>query len=313
MLRLSSALRSTRAAFDLASVMVGVLVVGIIGGIVAAVIFGVIPWAQNNAAKGTLNSISTAENAYRGLEADQNANTGYGNKADLIAYADKDGKKTSLITSSSSYDVQAGTKNGDACWGAVVKSNSGAFLYGTNQHPGGKKANGFLDAQQSVSADCDVTFTAPTSSNEAANKCEAPVMAADGFTAAAGKSDINCQDATPVYISANGVNSQVGATVVSVGKDNNAYILTVTSAPNQSWGSNGTDNEPTITCLYWTENGGNQYSVNVPYYPSQQYSGACAATTMSPTSTVQVNLHAVALNTGSAAGVNKQFRILWTA
>jgi len=53
--------RSTRAAIDLASIMVGILVIGIIGGIIAAMVFSVIPWAQDNAAKSSLDAAITAE------------------------------------------------------------------------------------------------------------------------------------------------------------------------------------------------------------------------------------------------------------
>ena len=44
-------------AIDLASIMVGVIVVGLIGGVIAATVFAVIPWAQDNAAKQQLDSL----------------------------------------------------------------------------------------------------------------------------------------------------------------------------------------------------------------------------------------------------------------
>jgi surface protein len=47
--------------------MVGVIIIGIIGSIVAATIFAVIPWAQDNAAKHQLSSITIAQNGYAGL------------------------------------------------------------------------------------------------------------------------------------------------------------------------------------------------------------------------------------------------------
>lgn len=59
--------RSTRAAVDLASVMVGIIVISIIGGVVAATVFAVIPWSQDNGAKQQLDSVVTAENAQVGL------------------------------------------------------------------------------------------------------------------------------------------------------------------------------------------------------------------------------------------------------
>jgi hypothetical protein len=49
-------------AIDLASIMVGIIVIGLIGG--------VIPWAQDNAAKQQLDSVASAQAAYIGLSTD---------------------------------------------------------------------------------------------------------------------------------------------------------------------------------------------------------------------------------------------------
>jgi type II secretory pathway pseudopilin PulG len=54
-------------AIDLASIMVGVIVIGIIAGVIAATVFAVIPWAQDNAAKQSLDAVKTAQDAYIGL------------------------------------------------------------------------------------------------------------------------------------------------------------------------------------------------------------------------------------------------------
>lgn len=59
--------RNEDGAIDLASIMVGVIVIGLIGGVIAATVFAVIPWAQDMAAKHQLESIHTAENAYFGF------------------------------------------------------------------------------------------------------------------------------------------------------------------------------------------------------------------------------------------------------
>jgi surface protein len=61
--------RDEDGAIDLASIMVGVIVIGLIGGVIAATVFAVIPWTQDNAAKQQLDSIVQAENAYFGLSA----------------------------------------------------------------------------------------------------------------------------------------------------------------------------------------------------------------------------------------------------
>jgi hypothetical protein len=74
MLKLHQVLKSSRAAIDLASIMVGIIVIGLIGSVIAATVFAVIPWAQNNAAKQQLDSVVSAESSYRGLSADKDTN-----------------------------------------------------------------------------------------------------------------------------------------------------------------------------------------------------------------------------------------------
>lgn len=71
MLQLNQILKSSRAAIDLASIMVGIIVIGLIGGVISATIFAVIPWSQDNAAKQQLDSIASAQSAYRGLSSDK--------------------------------------------------------------------------------------------------------------------------------------------------------------------------------------------------------------------------------------------------
>lgn len=71
--RLRDVFISRKGAIDLASIIVGVIVIGILGGIVAATIFAVIPWSQDNSTKNQLGSIVTAQDAYRGLSSDRKA------------------------------------------------------------------------------------------------------------------------------------------------------------------------------------------------------------------------------------------------
>jgi type II secretory pathway pseudopilin PulG len=54
-------LRTEGGAIDLASIMVGVLVIGIVGGVIAATVFAVIPWSQDQAATQALDSVKSAE------------------------------------------------------------------------------------------------------------------------------------------------------------------------------------------------------------------------------------------------------------
>lgn len=57
--------RRTRAAIDLASVMVGVAVVALLAGTIGAAVFAVIPWAQDESAKNDLKAVVIAENTAR--------------------------------------------------------------------------------------------------------------------------------------------------------------------------------------------------------------------------------------------------------
>ena len=70
------AFKNEAGAIDLASIMVGIIVIGLIGGVIAATVFAVIPWAQDNAAKQQLDSIASAQNAYIGLSTETSTGTG---------------------------------------------------------------------------------------------------------------------------------------------------------------------------------------------------------------------------------------------
>lgn len=65
-----NAFKNEEGVIDLASIMVGIIVIGLIGGVIAATVFTVIPWTQDNAAKSQLEAIHTAQNAHFGLSAD---------------------------------------------------------------------------------------------------------------------------------------------------------------------------------------------------------------------------------------------------
>jgi type II secretory pathway pseudopilin PulG len=91
--RIYKTLHSSKAAIDLASIMVGVIIIGLIGGVIAATVFAVIPWSQDKAAKQQLDSIHTAQNAAYGLSSDAQAAASSGmtpnsfqSSADLAKY-----------------------------------------------------------------------------------------------------------------------------------------------------------------------------------------------------------------------------------
>lgn len=122
-----SALSNTRAALDLASIMVGVVVIGIVGGVIAATVFSVIPWAQNNAAKATLGSIQTAQSAAVGL-----SGTAPGYKT--VEYLQgTNPQNTVFLPDTGNFTVALGTNAN--CYLAVTLSETGDIFYNTNLNP----------------------------------------------------------------------------------------------------------------------------------------------------------------------------------
>jgi hypothetical protein len=87
---------STRGAIDLASIMVGVLVIGIIGGVIAAMVFAVIPWSQDSAAKQTLSAVRDAESVWYPQSAEENAES----TTSLIAMSEPLSRKLAIVSTS---------------------------------------------------------------------------------------------------------------------------------------------------------------------------------------------------------------------
>jgi len=129
---LKRAFRNEQGAIDLASIMVGIIVIGLIGGVIAATVFAVIPWAQDNAAKQQLDSVVAAENAHAGLSADDGPvyyfdyNPSRYDASLPGAYKDK----VLLPAGIAKANALAGvTPKGGACFVAAVLSDSGnAFV-----------------------------------------------------------------------------------------------------------------------------------------------------------------------------------------
>jgi hypothetical protein len=112
----SHALKSTRAAIDLASVMVGIIIIGIVGGVIAATIFAVIPWSQDNGAKQQLDSVVTGESAVKGIKSTYSPN--------LKGYLNTDKLAVSKVRIQSDGDTYA----------AYSKSQSGNYYYITSSN-----------------------------------------------------------------------------------------------------------------------------------------------------------------------------------
>jgi surface protein len=126
--------KDENGAIDLASIMVGVLVIGLIGGVIASTVFAVIPWAQDNAAKQQLDSIVQAENAYYGLSAATPSPLPAGYMVNSFANS-TDLEKANLLKTNARYC--AVTTNGGKGYEGYSQSGSGKIwsLSDTNPSP----------------------------------------------------------------------------------------------------------------------------------------------------------------------------------
>jgi type II secretory pathway pseudopilin PulG len=130
MLKIHQIFKSSRAAIDLASIMVGIIIIGLIGSVIAATVFAVIPWTQDKAAKQQLESIHTAENAYYGLSTATDSNL---TNAIPSSFTDSDGLAVNnLLTTAPNYCVIAvdGLQN----YTAYSRSGSGKVFFSTNDN-----------------------------------------------------------------------------------------------------------------------------------------------------------------------------------
>ena len=127
--------------------MVGIIVIGLIGGVIAATVFAVIPWAQNNAAKQQLDSIASAQSAYIGLSVDKGDSRFGGapvsttTTAGVTTYAYTKGSTVgadaivsqTLFSAGSATNVAVGmwgtAQFGGAHYAAAVRSGSGDTFY----------------------------------------------------------------------------------------------------------------------------------------------------------------------------------------
>jgi type II secretory pathway pseudopilin PulG len=57
--------QSSGGGIDLASVMVGIIVIGLIGGVLAATMFSVIPWVQDSTVKEILSTVQQGEQSFQ--------------------------------------------------------------------------------------------------------------------------------------------------------------------------------------------------------------------------------------------------------
>lgn len=116
---LSRRLRSTQGAIDLASIMVGVIVIAIIGAGIFATLSSVIPWAQDNTAKQSLLNISQAQSVARVKDGK------YLDTAALIA-----GR---YLPANAGTSAKTATNADGTCFVAATKSQTGNIQYLTSE------------------------------------------------------------------------------------------------------------------------------------------------------------------------------------
>lgn len=119
--RLATQLRSTRGAIDLVSIMVGIIVIGIVGATITAVVVHAIPWTQGRAAAASLDSVRIAQNVYRGM----GEGLRFGTLDELYA--------ANVLQKGGT--VAAATGSGGACWVAVSPSPTGKTYWAGSENP----------------------------------------------------------------------------------------------------------------------------------------------------------------------------------
>ena len=114
-------LSGATGAIDLASIMVGVLVIGIIGGVIAATVGAVIPWAQDAAARGNLDAVRIAQSVSRAQD------------GKFLDYVDLTAQPGARLQTSPK--VTVGTNADGTCYISVATSDSGNQFFGTSKGP----------------------------------------------------------------------------------------------------------------------------------------------------------------------------------
>jgi len=190
---------SSRGAIDLASIMVGIIVIGLISATVAATVFAVIPWTQDSAAKQQLANIRTAENAYAGLAASPDSSASLVNVANPIIVAEgstpsyaslkalvdkglfgiNPASNSAIISSDGNLCVTTGTNS----YRAEIKSASGNYFYSTDTQNPTKLAASQLNCLPAETSP-NITYDANGNWTEGAtiNGVNQPVLFLGGFT-----------------------------------------------------------------------------------------------------------------------------------
>jgi hypothetical protein len=107
-----------RGAIDLASIMVGVLVIAIIGGVISASVFVVIPWAQDSAARASLDAVKIAQSV-------SHVNDG--------KFSDWAGLLSQKLVTGTPMNVDSIVNADGTCYVNAALSGSGTAFYQTNR------------------------------------------------------------------------------------------------------------------------------------------------------------------------------------
>jgi len=118
--------RNPRGAIDLASIMVGVLVSGIVGSAIAATVTVVVSWSQDEAAKQALDAVNTAESTVLVLGGQYLA---YDSHPDSTYHALEGDPGVERPTARLIVDVEPGG------WVAGIESDTGAVFLRTSESP----------------------------------------------------------------------------------------------------------------------------------------------------------------------------------
>jgi type II secretory pathway pseudopilin PulG len=119
--RVADAFKNEAGAFDLPSILVGVVVVGVLTAGVLASIFGVIPFAQDKGAQQDLGAITTAQGVHKAQITEGASYAG-----DLAKL-----QTENLVGQGITNIAVAGTAGE---WAAASKSNSGKFFAVTSKN-----------------------------------------------------------------------------------------------------------------------------------------------------------------------------------
>jgi type II secretory pathway pseudopilin PulG len=143
------AFKNEVGAIDLASIMVGIIVIGLIGAVIAATVFAVIPWTQDNVAKQQLESVSNAQNAYLGVR----ANNTNGSATEAVRFGTKKDLVTEVVLPNSApvlIAVNVVDKDGAGAFDPLLDTDGAGPLDPVKENAGTGAAAHFITISKSV-------------------------------------------------------------------------------------------------------------------------------------------------------------------